>query len=215
METTFLTSQLSVIATVLVTLILTILLSIVITRKYFIRKTRSLLFWSLGLWFFTIGVFLEYLFATGTYSDLLIGGYLLVVAMLVELLALGSVQLIDSKIVHKVYYAFVVVTTLLLTYLLLVTPIGSQNTVITDYIVYGNLPINIVLASSLITFPAAIIIIFSAAKGYLARRDPRLLSIILGVIIVSIAGTLYIVQYPAFLYISEFVGILLLWYGFL
>ncbi len=43
----------------------------------------------------------------------------------------------------------------------------------------------------------------------------KMLSIIAGVIIVSIAGSLYIVHFPAFLYYSEFIGISLLWFGFI
>lgn len=41
-----------------------------------------------------------------------------------------------------------------------------------------------------------------------------MLSIIAGVVIVSIAGSLFIAQFPAFLYYSEFIGILLLCLGF-
>jgi hypothetical protein len=33
-------------------------------------------------------------------------------------------------------------------------------------------------------------------------------------VVVSVAGSLYLVQFPAFLYYSEFIGILLLWLGF-
>ena len=41
-----------------------------------------------------------------------------------------------------------------------------------------------------------------------------MLSIIAGVVVVSIAGGLYIAAVPVFLYYSEFVGIILLWFGF-
>ena len=131
--------------------------------------------------------------------------------MLVELLALGSMQLVKNRNAKKVYNVFVILSTLLLAYSLMISNIGN---IITDYVVFGLLPISVVITSSIITFPAAIILIAVAVKSYLVKRSSKLLSIIAGVIIVSIAGTLYIVQYPAFLYIAEFVGILALWYGF-
>ncbi len=65
------------------------------------------------------------------------------------------------------------------------------------------------------TFPAAILLILIAAISYKKKRNYKMLSIIIGVIIVAMAGTLYIVEIPVFLYYSEFIGILLLWYGFI
>jgi hypothetical protein len=52
------------------------------------------------------------------------------------------------------------------------------------------------------------------AVSYRKTRNKKLLSIIAGVIVVSIAGTLYIVAFPAFLYYAELAGIALLWLGF-
>ncbi len=207
-----LTSQFAVEATVIITLLLTLGLAAVISQRYLKKRSLSLLFWSSGIWLFVIGMFQELLFAVGVYSSLLINSYLFIVALLVEALALGSIQLVKSNNIRNGYYVFVVLSTLLLAYSLVASPVGN---IITDWIVYGNLPLFVALTSSLVTFPAAIVLAGVAIKGYLKTRSRKLLSIITGVIIVSIAGTLYIVQYPAFLYIAEFVGILALWYGFI
>ena len=206
-----LTSQLSVEVTTVVTLLLTIFLATVMTKRYMKRKSVSLMYWSTAIWIFALGVFIEIVFAYGIYSQDLIRSYLFLVAVLVELLALGSMQLVKNRNAKKVYNVFVILSTLLLAYSLMISNIGN---IITDYVVFGLLPISVVITSSIITFPAAIILIAVAVKSYLVKRSSKLLSIIAGVIIVSIAGTLYIVQYPAFLYIAEFVGILALWYGF-
>jgi hypothetical protein len=206
-----LTSQLSVEVTTVVTLLLTIFLAAVMTKRYMKRKSVSLMYWSTAIWIFALGVFIEIVFAYGIYSQDLIRSYLFLVAVLVELLALGSMQLVKNRNAKKVYNVFVILSTLLLAYSLMISNIGN---IITDYVVFGLLPISVVITSSIITFPAAIILIAVAVKSYLVKRSSKLLSIIAGVIIVSIAGTLYIVQYPAFLYIAEFVGILALWYGF-
>ena len=83
-----------------------------------------------------------------------------------------------------------------------------------NYVVAGAPPISVIVTSSIATFPAAIVIIWVAAASYIQKRNVKMLSIIAGVIVVSIAGTLYIASFPAFLYYSEFFGILLLWLGF-
>ncbi|MGD0511551.1 MAG: hypothetical protein ABSA33_06990, partial [Candidatus Micrarchaeaceae archaeon] len=85
---------------------------------------------------------------------------------------------------------------------------------IVNYIAYGNPPLLVIYSSSIVTFPAAAILITVALKSYLKTKSYRMLSIIIGVVIVSIAGTLYIVQFPSLLYAAEFIGILLLWVGF-
>ncbi|MEM3841580.1 MAG: hypothetical protein QXN59_02730, partial [Candidatus Micrarchaeaceae archaeon] len=89
------------------------------------------------------------------------------------------------------------------------------GSIIISHVVYGALPLSVVLYSSAATFPAAIILIAIAAKSYIKKRSAKMISIIAGVLVVSTAGTLYIAAFPAFLYYSEFIGILLLWLGFI
>jgi hypothetical protein len=208
-----LTSQLSVEVATIVTFVLTVILATVMLQRYIAKRTRSLLFWGSAVWVFAIAVFLEILVAYGIQPEVLIAAYLLLVAILVELLALGSMELITSKKAKTLYKCFVILSTALLVYCLATSKLTNM---VTDYIVYSStIPLSVVTASSIITFPAAAILVIIAAKSYLKKRSNKLLSIIAGVIIVSIAGTLYIVQFPAFLYISEFIGILALWYGFI
>ncbi len=91
---------------------------------------------------------------------------------------------------------------------------GSIGNILNNYEVDGIIPFGVVFTSSLITFPAFLVLIAIAALSYKKIRNQKMLSIIAGVIVVSIAGSLYIAQFPAFLYYSEFIGILLLWFGF-
>ncbi len=208
---TILSSKIVAEITTLIVLILSAGLSVTITMRYVKSRRTNLLFWSSGLWVFTAGVLLELAFAAGIYSALLGRVYLFLVAVLVELLALGSIQFARSITVKRAYYLFVLVSTLFIAYSLASTNIGN---IIVNYIVAGVIPITIVIASSLITFPAAIILVLFAYKSYRVTKNRRLLSIIAGVVVVSVAGGLYIVQYPAFLYIAELIGIAMLWYGF-
>ncbi|MCL5419776.1 MAG: hypothetical protein M1354_02760 [Candidatus Marsarchaeota archaeon] len=176
------------------------------------RRNRPLLFWSAGLWLFTFGALLELMFAGNIYSSFAAKAYLLVAAVLVGTLALGSIQLSKSSRIRKGYYLFFILSSAFLVYSLLTTSVGN---LLVDYVVAAPIPAQIILASSVITLPAAAVLVVFAYKSYKARRDPRFLSIIVGVIAVSAAGGLYIVQYPSFLYVAEVAGILLLWYGFL
>ena len=211
MATGILASQFSAILTSLITLLLSVGLSVTITRRYAIKRHASLAFWAAGLWLFSIGVLMELIFAFGVYSGVMMRAYLLLVAVLVELLALGSMQLSRSRPIKRAYYAFSLASTAFLVYSVLESGVNSM---IIDYVVAGQPPVLVTIASTLVTIPAAIVLVASAYVSYRARKDIRMLSIIAGVIVVSVTGALYIVQYPAFLYLAEVIGIGLLWYGF-
>lgn len=197
---------------VLIILILTLGLTLIMSKRYFKVKSKSLLFWSSGMWAFTIGVLLELVFAFNYYNSGLIKFYLFIVTVIVEFLAMGSVQLLKNKKYTNIYSGFMIITTLLAA---VVISISKISNIILSYIVYGILPLSVVLVSSLITFPAAIILAVIAIKSLIKKRSSKMMSILLGVIVVSVAGSLYIVEIPVFLYYSEFIGILLLWYGFM
>lgn len=203
--------QSAVVASTILITLLSSVLALFLTLNFVAKRQKSHMLWSSGMWAFTLGTALEIVFAFGVYDDALAGIYLFVVALTVELLALGSVQLTHSKHAKLAYYGFCAITTLLLAAVLMSTNLGN---IVTTYIVFGVLPLSVVLVSSFITFPAAVIIALIAAISYKHTKSKKMLSIIAGVIVVSIAGTLYIASFPEFLYFSEFIGILLLWAGF-
>ncbi len=196
----------------IVILALTLLLSFFITREYMIKKMRALLFWSIGLWLFAVGVLLEILFAYYIYNGWLANLYIVVVALLVQFLALGSMQLIKSGRIKMVYYLCCVASTIFLFYSVVAFP--AANILSSAGVAFKPTSTYATIASLLVTFPAAVVLVVVALLTYVKTRSPKMLSIIAGVIIVSVAGTLYIVALPALLYYSEFVGIVLLWFGF-
>lgn len=195
----------------LIILALSAALSLVISRSYVRKRDLNLLAWSSGLWVFTASVALEALFAYGIYSNLMIDLYLFIVAILVELLALGSVLVLSIRKFTRAYVIFSIITDAFLIYSLVSVEVGN---IITSGVVFGPLPLLVVVSSSLVTFPAAALLIIISAISYRKRHNPGMISIIAGVVIVSIAGTLYIASFPSFLYYAEFIGILLLWIGF-
>jgi hypothetical protein len=174
-------------------------------------KSRSLQFWFSGMAVFTLSVLLEIIFAIGYYPALLLKSYLFLVAAIVELLALGSVSLARSGRNTMIYSVYVIITSIFLIYTL---ASGTLGKMIISHVFFGPLPILVTVASSLITFPAAVIILVKAALDFRKTHNPSMISIIVGVIVVSVAGTLYITGFPSFLYLAEFIGIFLLWFGF-
>lgn len=213
--------SLVLLSTVIIAL-LSAVLAAFLTFKYKRYRSKNYLFWSIGLWLFTAGVVLEIMFASGIYGEPLIDAYLFIVVLLVEALALGSVQFL-GKPAKKAYYMYTIITTIAMTASFFFVDIGN---IITNHVVFGLLPLITTVMSSIITFPAAAIIIISAyltirragayRDGKVRRhKDLQMSSIIVGVVVVSIAGTLYIAAYPELLYWSEFFGILLLWLGFI
>ena len=175
------------------------------------KEVKSFGFWSLGLWIFTAAVLLESAFALNIYSEALIDIYLFLVVFLVESLAMGSMCLIKSNRIKVAYLVYILVIDIAMVIALQASVI---NNLIITYVVYGPLPLSVVTISSLGTFPAAFILVAVAALAYYKSKNKKILSIIAGTVVVSIAGTLYIAAVPEFLYYSEFIGILLLWFGF-
>jgi hypothetical protein len=206
------TFQIEALSITVITFVLSFVLAFYMTRKYKKSRASSLLFWSAGMQAFAIGVFIEVVFALGIATVPLVSFYVFLVALIVELLALGSIQLIKSKKIKRAYYAFCIVSTVLLAGSVIAYP--ASISFVTNYVAWGALPLVVTLLSTLITIPASIVLLAVAIKSYLKTRNKKLLSIIAGVVFVVIAGTLFILSFPALLYISEFVGILLLWYGF-
>lgn len=193
-------------------LILTVVLAALITRRYISSRQAQYAFWSIGLWLFAFGVLLEVLFAIGIYGSAMADAYFLSVALLVEFLAMGSVSMTKSRKTRYTYAAYSAIAGAAVLYSLISSHLGD---VVINHVVFGVLPISVVISSSAATFPAAAILIALAALSYIKRRSSKMLSIIAGVVVVSVAGTLYIAEFPAFLYYSEFIGILLLWLGFI
>ncbi len=207
----FITSEAFVLLSVITLFALTIGLTVVILKKYLKTQYLSLFYWSLGLIVFTFAVLLEIIMAANIFSRFLIDFYLFLVAILVNFLALGSFALFGNRKFLSYYYIYSIISIIFLISTLIIYPVGH---IIIHHIVFGPLPLMIVISSSSVSFPAAVLIIIIASISYRKSKNTKLLSIIAGVLVVSIAGTLYIAAIPVFLYYAEFIGIVLLWFGF-
>jgi hypothetical protein len=205
--------ELVVLLSTLVIALLSGILAAFMTYKWKNNRTaKSFAFWAIGLWAFTAAVLLESVFSLNIYSEALIDLYLFLVVFLVEALAMGSLYLLKNNTLKAGYIIYILVIDFAM---VLALQFSNTSNLIITYVVYGVLPLAVVVVSSLGTFPAAFILIVVAALSYKRTKNAKMLSIIAGTLVVSIAGSLYIAAFPEFLYYSEFIGILLLWFGFL
>jgi hypothetical protein len=86
--------------------------------------------------------------------------------------------------------------------------------IVVSGVVSGLPPPLIEILSTLITVPAAILLIVSSLYGAIRQRRFNLLYIAFGTAVISAAGALYLVSIPVTLYYAEFVGVVLLFLGF-
>ncbi|HEV2231717.1 MAG TPA: hypothetical protein VGS18_05990, partial [Thermoplasmata archaeon] len=129
----------------------------------------------------------------------------------VGLLSLGSAELALGPRWRGVYRAFVAASTVLVLIVVLLYPAGRSDL---SSGVFTNAPLLVNLASSVLTFPAAILMAAGAILGALRTSRWRSLWTAAGIIVISLAGFLFIVSIPVTLYYAEFLGVVLLFVGF-
>ncbi|MEM3247555.1 MAG: hypothetical protein QW207_03385, partial [Candidatus Micrarchaeaceae archaeon] len=179
--------QLAVFLSTVAIALLSCILSVFLSYNYAKNRSKSYLFWAIGMWLFTLGVALESMFALNIVGQFLFKTYLFVVVLIVEMLSLGSAFLSQRAVFRIAYSAYIAAISIANIVVLASANVGN---ILSNYVVFSPLPNSVVIASSLGTFPAAAVIIIFAALSYRQRHSLKMLSIIAGVIIVSIAGTL-------------------------
>jgi hypothetical protein len=196
----------------LVLSVISLLLSVLVLRRYRRERQRCHLYWGVGLLLFFVTLVQEAVLDLGVWSQLLIQSYLILVAVLVGILSLGSAELSLHGRWRPLYFGYIGLTSAALVVVGLLVPIPSS--IVAQGVVSGVPPTSITLLSSIITVPAALLLIVSSLYGVVRQRRYHLLFIAIGTAVISAAGALYLVSFPATLYYAEFVGMLLLFLGF-
>jgi hypothetical protein len=189
-----------------------LVLAVLVLRRYRAEHRACYLYWGSGLFLFFVTLVEEAVLDFGVWSQPLIQSYLILVAVLVGILSLGSAEMSLAPRWRWPYFGYITATSVALVVLGFTVTIPTS--IMTEGVVSGLPPTSIDVVSSLITFPAAILLIVSALYGAVKQHRPNLLYIAVGTGVISAAGTLYLVSFPATLYYAEFVGILLLFLGF-
>lgn len=187
-------------------------LASLVLSKFLRNRHPWHLYWSVGIYLVFVTLAEEAALALGIWSQLLIRSYLVLVALLVGILSLGSAELSLSRRWRLLWFGFVGAAGLACAVAVILSPVASS--IMFQGVVWGLPPTIVVVASSVLTVPSALLLIGSSLYGVVRQRRFHLLYITLGTAVLSLAGSLYIVSFPATLYYADFVGVLLLFFGF-
>lgn len=192
--------------------VITLVLAVLILRRFQRERQPCHLYWGVGIFLFFVTLVQEAVLDLGVWSQLLIQSYLILVAVLVGILSLGSAELSLRGRWRALWFGYIGVTSGVLVVVGLIVTVPTS--IVSSGVVSGLPPTSIDVLSSLVTVPAALLLIVSALYGAVRYRRLNLLYIAAGTAVISAAGALYLVSLPATLYYAEFVGMVLLFLGF-
>jgi hypothetical protein len=203
--------NLAIAASIVALSLIALVLAVLVLSRF--RRERQLwnLYWGVGIFlvFFTLAE--EASLYVGLWSQLLIRSYFVLVALLVGVLSLGSAELALKGRRKYLWFGFVGVASAACVVLGALTPVPSS--IMFGGVVWG-VPSMDLVASSLVTIPSSLLLILTSLYGAIHQKRPRLLFITLGAAVIALSGSLYIVSFPATLYYAEFIGVVLLFFGF-
>jgi hypothetical protein len=180
--------------------------------QYRTAPTRARIMWGTGLLFATGAMLVEAVVFWGADSGGMLQAYVFFSAAIVGVLSLGATRILRSPRVERAYTYYIVATVGLVALVSFLTPLPPA-TMVTDGIITGDPPLLLLVLSSLVTFPATIVLL---TASYLSlRRSWRWQTLLMigGAMILGAGGTLYIASFPVALYYAEFLGIILLFFG--
>ena len=192
--------------------VIALVLAVLVLARYRRDRRRWHLYWGIGIFLVFVAQAQEAAFYLGLWSQLLIRSYLVVVAVLVGVLSLGSAELSLRGRARSLWYGYVGASCAACAAVCAVTPVSS--TILYEGVVWGMPPINVVIVSSLATIPTALLLIVASLLGAVRERRLRLLYITAGMTVFTVSGSLYIVSFPAAMFYAEFLGVVLLFLGF-
>jgi hypothetical protein len=180
--------------------------------KFRQSPTRAQMMWGLGLVFATGAMMVESVVYLGSVSSLVLQVYVFFSAAIVGVLSLGATRILRRPKVERAYTYYIVATTALVGVFSFLTPL-PPGSMVTSGIITGDPPLLLLVLSSLVTFPATVLLL---TASYLSLRRSwkwQTLLMIAGALILGAGGTLYIASFPVALYYAEFLGIVLLFFG--
>lgn len=201
-------NQMEVLIYALVSLIISVVLTYLSWRRYAKSKSLMWFFWFLGFVFYLIAAVEQVIFALG-YCNYPLGAlYMFLVAELVLILSLGSVQQISEKW-RRLYYYYSIIATLVLIASLVYKPF----TIVVDYAPTHFPPLP-TAASSAVTIPSSGIILFLAARALLFKGNKlKMVATILAIVVLAFGGMLSAKGSVHALYLSQIIGMSLFLYG--
>jgi len=192
--------------------ILLFALSVRALVRYHRSPSRPQLMWGSGLIFATGAMVIESVVYLGSVSSLLLQVYVFLSAAIVGVLSLGATRILRRPKVERAYTYYIVATCGLVAAFSFLTTLPPAS-MVSGGIITGDPPLLLLVLSSLVTFPATVVLL---TASYLSlRRSWRWQTLLMigGALILGAGGTLYIASFPVALYYAEFLGIILLFLG--
>jgi len=187
-------------------------LSVRAIARYRHSPSRPQLMWGAGLVFATGAMIVESVVYLGSVSSFLLQLYVFFSAAIVGVLSLGATRILRRPRVERAYTYYIVATCGIVGLFSFLTPLPPAS-MVSAGIITGDPPLLLLVLSSLVTFPATVVLL---TASYLSLRRTwrwQTLLMIAGALILGAGGTLYIASFPVALYYAEFLGIVLLFLG--
>ncbi len=170
------------------------------------------LYWGVGLLLVFVSIAIEAVVYVGVWSQALVQTYFVITAVLVGILSLGSAELALRRRWKFVWFGYIGLTSVALVVVGFLYSVSPG--VVVNGVISGVPSSTVVIVSTLVTVPAAALLIVTSAYGAIREKRYHLFYITAGTIVFSIAGALYVVAFPVSLYYADFVGVALLFLGF-
>jgi len=170
------------------------------------------LYWGVGLALIAFTMAQEAVFYLGVWSTSFAQAYLVLVALLVGILSLGTAELALRGWEKRLWFGFIGVAGVALVVVGILYP--PARSIVVSGVVTGLPPTPVTVVSSIVTVPATCLLVGASVYGAVWQKRYHLLFIAAGTAVIAAAGSLYLASFPLSLYYAEFVGAVLLFFGF-
>jgi hypothetical protein len=179
-------------------------------RAFRTRKLAQAM-WGGGLALGAAAMAVELLAYVGVVTEGLLQTYVFLSAGIVGVLSLGAVGSLRRPRFERGYAAFQTVA-------LAATAAASLTTrlplsMVEGGIIVGDPPLSLLVLSSVVTVPATVVLLLTAAASLRRAFRWSHLTMVAGACVLGAGGALYIASFPVMLYYAEFVGIVMLFVG--
>lgn len=174
-------------------------------------RVPAQLMWCVGLGLGAVATAVELVVYVGVVDTLLLETYVFLSAAIVGFLSLGSTRVLRSRRFELGYTGYILATTAVVGVSSFTTPM--PNSMVSEGVVSGNPPLLVLVLSCLITIPATFVLLGAVVVALRRVWNWQTLMMGIGACVLAGGGALYIASFPVALYYSEFIGIVLIFFG--
>ncbi len=182
-------------------------------HQWLARHKAFQLAWSAGLAMFAVAALAQFFAEAYGWSDAVYRVYYFLAAPLVAVLGVGSASLVNRRL-GLAFALYTLVLGIVFAWVVFTAPVNAAA--LQQPIPAGTgFPGSVRLWSPVFTIPGSLLLIGIALLSYWRSRLAFNLAIAVGAIVAAGSGGLASLNVPAVLYLGEFIGIALMFWGFL